>query len=45
MKCSHYFVLVEPYEKSQDVIYQCLLSINWRLHKLIIYQAQNLTHM
>ena len=27
MKCSHYFVLVEPYEKSQNVIYQCLMSI------------------
>ena len=24
MKCSHYFVLVEPCEKSQNVIYQCL---------------------
>ena len=31
MKCSHYFVLVVPYEKSQNVIYQCLMLIYWRL--------------
>ena len=26
MNCTHYFVLVEPYEKSQNVIYQFLMS-------------------
>ena len=34
------FVLVEPYEKSQNVIYQCLMSIYWKLTKLIICLAQ-----
>ena len=45
MKCSHYFVLVEPYEKSQNVIYQCLMSIYWKLTKLIICLAQYLAYL
>ena len=45
MKCSHYFVLAELYEKSQNVIYQCLMSIYWKLTKLIICLAQYLAYL
>ena len=45
MKCSHYFVLVEPYEKSQNMIYQCLMPIYWKLIKLITCLAQYLAHL
>ena len=41
----HYFVLVEPYEKSQNLIYQCLMSIYWKLTKLIICLAQYLAYL
>ena len=45
IKWSHYFVLVEPYEKSQNVIYQCLMSIYWKLTKLIICLSQYLAYL
>ena len=44
MKCSPYFVLVVPYEKSENVIYQCLMLIYWKLIRLIICLAQYLTN-
>ena len=45
MTCSHYFVLVKPNEKSQNVIYQCLMSIFWKLTKLKICSAQYLAYL
>ena len=39
------FCLAEPYVKSQNVIYQCLMSIYWKLTELIVCLAQYLLYL
>ena len=36
------FCLVEPYVKSQNVIYQCLMSIYWKLTEYLPYLINDL---